>query len=253
MGAIKPTVHPIPASLSRANPLSLPRLVTASRANVTLPAHHGCPTCLYRLFFSAIRLYIMPQKESLVREGVGLGAGRGGHCFDLLSTALPFCLCRQTRTRQRWGQRQQPCPVPPCTTSPTGPAPLPALPAALNGAPALLLEPPPGGARLWPTALGPMPRAWAPRPQHPHTCLPALVTQTACRHATDPAYYSDERCLRITDIHPKARLHVLVVARDPRLGGPLDLTSQDMPVLEHMLVRYSARARDEAGGQPVEH
>lgn len=35
----------------------------------------------------------------------------------------------------------------------------------------------------------------------------------------------------------QAREHWLVVARERRLGGPLDLTAADVPLVEHMLVR----------------
>ena len=37
-------------------------------------------------------------------------------------------------------------------------------------------------------------------------------------------------------VAPQARQHWLVVAREPRLQGPLDLTAADAPLLEHMLV-----------------
>ncbi|GAB4815963.1 hypothetical protein N2152v2_003009 [Parachlorella kessleri] len=76
---------------------------------------------------------------------------------------------------------------------------------------------------------------------HFPTNLPALralmeVAARPERSASDPAFYTNDTVVRITDKFPKARHHALVIARDPRLQGPLDLTSADTALVEHMMV-----------------
>ena len=65
--------------------------------------------------------------------------------------------------------------------------------------------------------------------------LTLRVGALACRHGGEYRnVYSDDTTVRIDDPYPKARTHRLVVARDPRLQGPLDLTATDLPLLAHM-------------------
>lgn len=47
----------------------------------------------------------------------------------------------------------------------------------------------------------------------------------------------DEHCVLIHDAYPKARRHALVIARDPALDRPEDLTSEHIPLLQHMQAR----------------
>lgn len=76
-------------------------------------------------------------------------------------------------------------------------------------------------------------------------CSPALLPPStparlgSCR-AQQPGLWFDDRCVLLADMFPKARQHWLVLARDARLGGALDLTAADVPLLEHMLVRWGA-------------
>lgn len=44
----------------------------------------------------------------------------------------------------------------------------------------------------------------------------------------------DDRLVLVLDKFPKARRHLLVIARDPQLQGPLNLTAAEVPLLEHM-------------------
>eukprot|EP00887_Chlorella_sp_A99_P000125 scaffold16.g125.t1 len=56
------------------------------------------------------------------------------------------------------------------------------------------------------------------------------------RHkASSPDTLFDDRCVLILDKFPKARRHALVIARDPRLQGPLSLTAADAPLVEHLV------------------
>ncbi|KAL4517226.1 hypothetical protein Ndes2437B_g06831 [Nannochloris sp. 'desiccata'] len=46
--------------------------------------------------------------------------------------------------------------------------------------------------------------------------------------------YCDSTCIIVPDKYPKSRYHILVIARDQRLQGPLDLTSADLALVQHM-------------------
>lgn len=46
--------------------------------------------------------------------------------------------------------------------------------------------------------------------------------------------YGDEDVVVVADKYPKARVHLLVVARDTSLGSVLDLRSTHVGLLEHM-------------------
>lgn len=55
------------------------------------------------------------------------------------------------------------------------------------------------------------------------------------RHRASQTILSeDDQCIMITDKFPKAHRHALVIARNPKLLGPLDLTQDDIPLLLHM-------------------
>ena len=43
-------------------------------------------------------------------------------------------------------------------------------------------------------------------------------------------------CVLVEDKYPKARRHVLVIARDPQLDGPRDLRRAHLPLLQRMQV-----------------
>jgi aprataxin len=49
-----------------------------------------------------------------------------------------------------------------------------------------------------------------------------------------PVLYCDSECIIVPDKYPKSRYHILVLARDPKLQGPLDLTSDDVALVQHM-------------------
>ncbi len=68
-------------------------------------------------------------------------------------------------------------------------------------------------------------------PQCPFGCFPG------CRRYAPSGSFRDPQVVLIPDKYPKAKFHALVVARDPRLQGPLDLQAEDAPLVEHMLVR----------------
>ena len=51
---------------------------------------------------------------------------------------------------------------------------------------------------------------------------------------SQPAPLVDDQCVLIHDLYPKARRHALLMARDPTLDGPEQLTALHIPLLEHM-------------------
>lgn len=54
-----------------------------------------------------------------------------------------------------------------------------------------------------------------------------------------------EQYVVLDDKYPKARLHILVIARDPALLGPADLRPEHLPLLAAMkvcLLRYTLNA-----------
>ena len=53
----------------------------------------------------------------------------------------------------------------------------------------------------------------------------------------DDVLYYDDQCVAVVDKFPKARFHALVIARDQRLQGPMDLTGTDVELVRHMKVR----------------
>jgi len=63
------------------------------------------------------------------------------------------------------------------------------------------------------------------------------ATTTAATTASDndlTVLYCDSKCIIIPDKYPKSRYHILVLARDQRLQGPLDLTTADAALVQHM-------------------
>lgn len=70
----------------------------------------------------------------------------------------------------------------------------------------------------------------------------AAVINNFARLAADPGKYANEypgivikdNLIAVLDKFPKARFHGLVIARDQRLQGPLDLTANDIPLLLEM-------------------
>jgi aprataxin len=86
----------------------------------------------------------------------------------------------------------------------------------------------------------PPPRgAAAPATRHSFRFAPALNALIA--YADNPAAHpgsvllADGACVVVADMYPKARAHALVVARSPRLQGPLDLQGpEDAALVRHM-------------------
>jgi Scavenger mRNA decapping enzyme C-term binding/AAA domain len=85
-------------------------------------------------------------------------------------------------------------------------------------------------------------------------------TVTASYNVADsdlPVLYCDSQCIIIPDKFPKSRYHILVLARDQRLQGPLDLTIADSAVVQHMKtigIKYATEhyAPDSTGGENFE-
>lgn len=62
----------------------------------------------------------------------------------------------------------------------------------------------------------------------------------------------DDRCIVVPDKFPKARLHGLVIARDLRLQGPLDLEGpEDAALVRHMKAMGTAWAAQQAPGVAI--
>ena len=63
--------------------------------------------------------------------------------------------------------------------------------------------------------------------------------------------YGDEDVVVVNDKYPKARMHLLVVARDTSLGSVLDLRSTHVGLLEHMRDVGGREAARAAGAEGV--
>lgn len=78
-----------------------------------------------------------------------------------------------------------------------------------------------------------------------HTFLSHGAISALNRYLKDPerllhsgdALFCDSQCVAVDDKFPKARFHILVIARDLRLQGPMDLTGSDVGLVRHMKVR----------------
>ena len=78
--------------------------------------------------------------------------------------------------------------------------------------------------------------------------------------------YEDEECIAFADIHPQAPAHLLVVPRK-HIASHAEATSEDTPLLGHLLARVADLARQRGltkgyrtvintgddGGQTVDH
>ena len=64
--------------------------------------------------------------------------------------------------------------------------------------------------------------------------LCVTVSREASNH---PGMQIDQDWVIIHDKFPKARLHSLVIARDPKLQGPDDLRKEHLPLLNAMQVK----------------
>jgi len=78
--------------------------------------------------------------------------------------------------------------------------------------------------------------------------------------------YEDEECIAFADIHPQAPAHLLVVPRK-HIASLAEATSEDTPLLGHLLARVADLARQRGltkgyrtvintgddGGQTVDH
>lgn len=64
-----------------------------------------------------------------------------------------------------------------------------------------------------------------------------LHCELCCRHRKQyPELQVYQDCVLIHDAFPKACHHALVIARQPGLTGPADLTSEHLPLLRSMQV-----------------
>jgi hypothetical protein len=61
-----------------------------------------------------------------------------------------------------------------------------------------------------------------------------LARSTATNDNDLIVLYCDSQCIIVPDKYPKSRYHILVLARDQRLQGPLDLTTADSVLVQHM-------------------
>ena len=64
-----------------------------------------------------------------------------------------------------------------------------------------------------------------------------LLTNSTSTTDDNTVLYCDSQCVIIPDKFPKSRYHVLVLGRNQRLQGPLDLTGADSALVRHMMVR----------------
>ncbi|MBW6415535.1 histidine triad nucleotide-binding protein [Methylacidiphilum fumariolicum] len=65
--------------------------------------------------------------------------------------------------------------------------------------------------------------------------MPSLFSQIISRKIPADIFYEDSQCVAFRDIHPVARVHVLIVPRKeiPRLG---EASEEDIPLLGHLLL-----------------
>lgn len=92
-----------------------------------------------------------------------------------------------------------------------------------------------------------MPRSWQ------DALLAYLEPHATHDHLSGPQHnvilLSDDRVVVIEDKYPKARVHLLVIARDTSLGSVLDLRPAHVELLEHMR-NAGSRAVGEKFGDP---
>ena len=69
------------------------------------------------------------------------------------------------------------------------------------------------------------------------SCLSHLNNLLSRERSKHPGMVIAENYIIIRDKYPKARLHGLVIARDPSLEGPADLRQDHLPLLQQMQVR----------------
>ena len=107
-----------------------------------------------------------------------------------------------------------------------------------------------------PPAKGPVPAGGSRHSFGASPFLDALLSYARTPErlaATDSAVRFDAHCVVVPDKFPKAALHGLVVARDPRLQGPLDLTMtpENLDLVRHMKAVGQRWAEEHAPGLPV--
>lgn len=57
--------------------------------------------------------------------------------------------------------------------------------------------------------------------------------------------YEDEKCIVIHDIHPKARVHLLIIPKKP-IASLFDLTPEDKDLMGHMMLLLPQLAQSQA-------
>src|SRR5579884_4288686 len=72
-------------------------------------------------------------------------------------------------------------------------------------------------------------------PNRKNCAMPSLFSQIISRKIPADILYEDSQCVAFRDIHPVARVHVLIVPRKeiPRLG---EASEEDIPLLGHLLL-----------------
>lgn len=92
-----------------------------------------------------------------------------------------------------------------------------------------------------------------------------VFTRIINRELPADIVYEDEKCICIKDIHPQARVHLLVIPKKP-IATLFDLTPEDKDLMGHMMLLLPQIAQSqnlegfktqintgEAGGQEVFH